>query len=309
MQELALRATVVGMAGLRDVGDFIREQRRSAQISLRQLAKQTGVSNPYLSQIERGLRKPSAEVLQQIANALRVSTPVMYLRAGLLEHSDGQGVLTAIAADEVLTARQKQSLAEIYEAFRRENLRYAKADAASPDGGAADAEPSGGEASDAEPSEVGTTPEPHDPGVGAAAGAGAKPAPAAEAPAVGTSVTAAGVTAEAGAGGTTAGAASRRTAPAADPIDAGRATAVPMARTAASAARRAASKAAQRAADGAARAAGSPAAKAAQRSAGKAAQRAADTAAGAAQRAADTAAGKAVRSAVGKRGRGRPDDQ
>jgi transcriptional regulator with XRE-family HTH domain len=94
------------VATLRDLGEFIREQRRNAQISLRQLAQQAGVSNPYLSQIERGLRKPSAEVLQQIANALRVSTPIMYLRAGLLEQREGQGVLAAIAADEALTARQ-----------------------------------------------------------------------------------------------------------------------------------------------------------------------------------------------------------
>jgi transcriptional regulator with XRE-family HTH domain len=87
------------------------------------LAEQTGVSNPYLSQIERGLRKPSAEVLQQIGSALRVSTPVMYLRAGLLDPKDGQGVLTAIAADPDLTIAQKQSLSQIYETFRRENAR------------------------------------------------------------------------------------------------------------------------------------------------------------------------------------------
>lgn len=117
------------MAGIRDLGEFIREQRRHAKISLRQLAQQAGVSNPYLSQIERGLRKPSAEVLQQIATALRVSTPIMYLRAGLLEAREGQGVLAAIAADEVLTSRQKQTLAEIYEAFRRESARPAEPDA------------------------------------------------------------------------------------------------------------------------------------------------------------------------------------
>lgn len=105
------------------IGEYIREQRQRAKVSLRQLAEVTGVSNPYLSQIERGLRKPSAEVLQQIANALRVSTPIMYLRAGLLEQREGQGVLAAIAADEGLTPRQKQTLTEIYEAFRRENVR------------------------------------------------------------------------------------------------------------------------------------------------------------------------------------------
>jgi transcriptional regulator with XRE-family HTH domain len=107
----------------RDIGTFIRDLRRNARISLRQLAEQAGVSNPYLSQIERGLRKPSAEVLQQIAGALRVSTPVMYLRAGLLDAKEGQGVLAAVAADPDLTVAQKQSLSQIYETFRRENAR------------------------------------------------------------------------------------------------------------------------------------------------------------------------------------------
>jgi transcriptional regulator with XRE-family HTH domain len=83
------------------------------------------VSNPYLSQIERGLRKPSAEVLQQIASALRVSTPAMYLRAGLLDSEGQQGVLAAIAADPDLTIAQKQSLSQIYETFRNENARHA----------------------------------------------------------------------------------------------------------------------------------------------------------------------------------------
>jgi transcriptional regulator with XRE-family HTH domain len=107
----------------RDIGGFIRDLRRNARISLRQLADQAGVSNPYLSQIERGLRKPSAEVLQQLASALRVSTPLMYLRAGLLDAKEGQGVLAAIAADADLTVAQKQSLTQIYQTFRRENER------------------------------------------------------------------------------------------------------------------------------------------------------------------------------------------
>lgn len=107
----------------RDIGGFIRDLRRSAGVSLRQLAERAGVSNPYLSQIERGLRKPSAEVLQQIAGALRVSTPMMYLRAGLLDAREGQDVLAAIAADPDLTVAQKQSLIQIYETFRRENAR------------------------------------------------------------------------------------------------------------------------------------------------------------------------------------------
>ncbi|WBB66208.1 helix-turn-helix transcriptional regulator [Micromonospora sp. WMMD812] len=115
---------------LPDIGGFIRDLRRNAKISLRQLAEQAGVSNPYLSQIERGLRKPSAEVLQQLASALRVSTPAMYLRAGLLDDKEGQGVLAAIAVDPDLTMAQKQSLSQIYETFRRENTRLAEATAA-----------------------------------------------------------------------------------------------------------------------------------------------------------------------------------
>ncbi|MGK5679480.1 helix-turn-helix domain-containing protein [Actinoplanes sp. URMC 104] len=113
-----------------DIGGFIRDLRQTARISLRQLADKAGVSNPYLSQIERGLRKPSAEVLQQIASALRVSTPAMYLRAGLLD-SDGQpGVLAAIAVDPELTIAQKQSLSQIYETFRNENARRPAEEAA-----------------------------------------------------------------------------------------------------------------------------------------------------------------------------------
>jgi transcriptional regulator with XRE-family HTH domain len=106
-----------------DVGEFIRDLRQTAKISLRQLADRAGVSNPYLSQIERGLRKPSAEVLQQLASALRVSTPAMYLRAGLLDGEGQQGVLAAIAVDPDLTIAQKQSLSQIYETFRNETIR------------------------------------------------------------------------------------------------------------------------------------------------------------------------------------------
>jgi transcriptional regulator with XRE-family HTH domain len=142
----------------RDIGGFIRDMRRNAKISLRQLADQAGVSNPYLSQVERGLRKPSAEVLQQLASALRVSTPVMYLRAGLLDALDakeGQGVLAAIASDPDLTLSQKQSLSQIYETFRRENVR-ASAEAAAASTPSADAEP----AETAEPDAQTTTPMP-----------------------------------------------------------------------------------------------------------------------------------------------------
>lgn len=132
----------------RDIGGFIRDLRRNAKISLRQLAEQAGVSNPYLSQVERGLRKPSAEVLQQLASALRVSTPVMYLRAGLLDDKEGQGVLAAIATDPDLTLAQKQSLSQIYETFRRENIRHraeaaGSAEAADPSMPADSAEPAG----------------------------------------------------------------------------------------------------------------------------------------------------------------------
>ncbi|MDQ7906688.1 helix-turn-helix transcriptional regulator [Phytohabitans sp. ZYX-F-186] len=146
----------------RDIGGFIRDLRRNAKISLRQLADQAGVSNPYLSQVERGLRKPSAEVLQQLASALRVSTPVMYLRAGLLDALDakeGQGVLAAIAADPDLTLSQKQSLSQIYETFRRENARTA--DESGPD--AADsptATPESGSDSPIAPPAQTATPEP-----------------------------------------------------------------------------------------------------------------------------------------------------
>ena len=112
-----------------DIGSFIKDLRQTAKISLRQLADKAGVSNPYLSQVERGLRKPSAEVLQQLASALRVSTPAMYLRAGLLDGEGAQGVLAAIAVDPDLTIAQKQSLTQIYETFRNENVREAAAGA------------------------------------------------------------------------------------------------------------------------------------------------------------------------------------
>ena len=104
------------------IGDFIREQREQAQVSVRQLSKLAGISNPYLSQIERGLRKPSAEILQQIAKGLRISAEQLYVKAGILEaRSDGAELVGAILADTALTERQKSVLVEIYESFRREN--------------------------------------------------------------------------------------------------------------------------------------------------------------------------------------------
>jgi transcriptional regulator with XRE-family HTH domain len=105
----------------RDIGEYIRQQRNHAKISLRQLAKRAGVSNPYLSQIERGLRKPSAEILQQIARGLRISAEALYVQAGILDLPTGGPVVDAVRADGELTERQKQVLLDVYESFRREN--------------------------------------------------------------------------------------------------------------------------------------------------------------------------------------------
>src|ERR1700704_1435409 len=103
------------------IGAYIRDQRNKAQISLRQLATLAGVSNPYLSQIERGLRRPSAEILQQIAKALRISAETLYVQAGILEAPDGVPDLTRlILADQSISEDQKQALVRIYLSFRRE---------------------------------------------------------------------------------------------------------------------------------------------------------------------------------------------
>jgi transcriptional regulator with XRE-family HTH domain len=104
------------------LGEYIREQRNAAQISLRQLAKAADVSNPYLSQVERGLRRPSAEILARIAAGLRISAESLYVRAGILEERTGdRSVLAAIAEDPTLTDRQRRALLEIYAAFQTEN--------------------------------------------------------------------------------------------------------------------------------------------------------------------------------------------
>ncbi len=104
------------------IGEYIRQQREQAKISMRQLAQNAGVSNPYLSQIERGLRKPSADILQQLAKGLRISAEALYVQAGILEDRQADsGVRTALLADPELSERQKQVLIEIYESFRREN--------------------------------------------------------------------------------------------------------------------------------------------------------------------------------------------
>jgi transcriptional regulator with XRE-family HTH domain len=101
------------------LGDYIRDQRNSAQYSLRQLAAAAGVSNPYLSQIERGLKKPSAEILQQIAKALRISAETLYVRAGFLEDRGASSdVVAAILSDPAIGERHKRVLIDIYESFR-----------------------------------------------------------------------------------------------------------------------------------------------------------------------------------------------
>ncbi|MEV0977019.1 helix-turn-helix transcriptional regulator [Streptomyces sp. NPDC049915] len=123
-----------------NLGEYLREQRRNAQLSLRQLAEAAGVSNPYLSQIERGLRKPSAEVLQQVAKALRISAETLYVRAGILDaERDGEerfregATRAALLADPSLNVKQKQVLLQIYESFRKEN-GFGGADGAEPAG-------------------------------------------------------------------------------------------------------------------------------------------------------------------------------
>ncbi|GFM98517.1 helix-turn-helix transcriptional regulator [Streptomyces fulvorobeus] len=123
------------------LGEYLREQRRTAQLSLRQLAEAAGVSNPYLSQIERGLRKPSAEVLQQVAKALRISAETLYVRAGILDERERDELETraVILADPSINERQKHVLLQIYDSFRKENGFEARteAEAVAEDGPAA----------------------------------------------------------------------------------------------------------------------------------------------------------------------------
>ena len=118
-QDADLAAVVSNAA--QDIGSFIRTQREAAEVSVRQLAERAGVSNPYLSQIERGLRKPSAEVLSQIAKALRLSAEVLYVRAGILEPGQPSQVQDAIIADTVISERQKRVLLDIYTSFCQQN--------------------------------------------------------------------------------------------------------------------------------------------------------------------------------------------
>ena len=117
----------MGPVKVGSIGEYIRQQREQAKISLRQLASAAGVSNPYLSQIERGLRRPSAEILQQIAKGLRISAEALYVQAGILEdRRPDSGVRAAVLADPELAERQKQVLLEIYESFRRETALNAQ---------------------------------------------------------------------------------------------------------------------------------------------------------------------------------------
>jgi transcriptional regulator with XRE-family HTH domain len=105
---------------LRDLGWFIRDQRRTARLSLRKLSELAGISNPYLSQIERGLRKPSAEILQAIAKGLRISAETLYVRAGILDERGEPDLVDAILRDPTIGERQKQALIEVYRSFQAE---------------------------------------------------------------------------------------------------------------------------------------------------------------------------------------------
>ena len=107
---------------MHDLGEFIREQRRVARLSLRKLSDMAGISNPYLSQIERGLRKPSAEILQQIAKALRISAETLYVQAGILEEREGEhDLIGEILRDTTITEAQKQALIQVYQSFQHDN--------------------------------------------------------------------------------------------------------------------------------------------------------------------------------------------
>lgn len=103
------------------LGSYIRDQRRQAELSMRKLADLAGVSNPYLSQIERGLKRPSAEILQQIARALEVSAESLYVRAGILDEEPESDLIAAIRAQDDLSTDQKQVLIQVYESFLAQN--------------------------------------------------------------------------------------------------------------------------------------------------------------------------------------------
>lgn len=109
---------MTGRMRLNELGTFIREQRRSARLSLRKLSDRAGISNPYLSQIERGLRKPSAEILQAIARGLRISAETLYVRAGILDEEREHDLVGDILRDPSISERQKQVLIDIYRSFK-----------------------------------------------------------------------------------------------------------------------------------------------------------------------------------------------
>ncbi len=120
-----------------DVGEYIRDQRTAAQISIRGLAAKAGVSNPYLSQVERGLRRPSADILAQIARGLSISVESLLAKAGILETDEAPEVVAAIRGDAMLTERHKSALIDIYAAFRKEAEAAAGVLAGEPAGSAA----------------------------------------------------------------------------------------------------------------------------------------------------------------------------
>jgi transcriptional regulator with XRE-family HTH domain len=127
----AAEASTVSGSVSSHVGDFIRSQRSAAQVSLRELARNAGVSNPYLSQVERGLRKPSAEILASIARGLKISAETLYEQAGILDRRSGSaGTVVAIRADDALSERHKAVLLELYETYAREHARDLEAQAA-----------------------------------------------------------------------------------------------------------------------------------------------------------------------------------
>lgn len=151
----------------RDLGEFIREQRHIGHLSLRKLSEMAGVSNPYLSQIERGLRKPSAEILQQIARALEISSETLYIRAGILEERpDGVDLVAEIRRDPYIGEEQKRTLIQIYESFRAAGpppTRVEPARAAVPDADASadEADVDAADAGEAEPA-ADAAPDPDD---------------------------------------------------------------------------------------------------------------------------------------------------
>lgn len=123
-----------------ELGEFIRDQRHTGHLSLRKLSEMAGISNPYLSQIERGLRKPSAEILQQIARALEISSETLYVRAGILEEREGTDVVAEIRRDPDLSEEQKKTLVRIYSSFRHENQLESTAQPVGPGEDLVDAE-------------------------------------------------------------------------------------------------------------------------------------------------------------------------